>query len=216
MRLGSIAVGVAVLVLFARSPRAGEVLIGAQVGAGHMPLSDWEEYSDFGAGYEADPLGQYWEVSATWRFAPRHAARLSVERITTSAVATYEIPSLFTITVDWEFKTWPICLNYEFTLRRSDSDAYTLLGAGGGFYTSEVQGTEVISDPLVYVVGTRSGDGYGFHGYLRQTAPISEQLSLSGMVRGRWADGMAFDDEEGDIPVEFSGFDMAIGLEWKI
>lgn len=215
MRLGSIVVSVAIVAVFATTPHA-DVLIGAQIGAGHMPMSDWEDsWKGLGAGYDSDPLGLYWELSGTWSFADRHAARFSVGRITTSAFVVFDVVSMFTTTINWDFETFPVCLSYEFTLR-SSSSALTLLGAGAGYYISELHGTAVSRGPLVGDHGTRSGDGYGFHGYLRQTAPISERLSLSGMVRGRWVDGMAFDDNDGDVPVEFSGFDMAIGLEWKI
>ncbi len=222
MRLGSILVGTVIVTLAVGTSRA-EVLLGLQAGAGHLRLSELEDFWDeFDVSHDTDDLAFQWEVSGTWRFAPRHAVRLSVERITSStalhAVSAPLATSFFYS--DQNFETIPVCIGYEFTLRRSGHGALTLAGVGGGVYATKIEGdvTTYSEDPLS--AGTdfesRKGNGYGFHGYLRQTAPISERLSMSGMIRGRWADGMAFDDSEGEIPVEFTDIDFAVGLEWKI
>jgi hypothetical protein len=34
------------------------------------------------------------------------------------------------------------------------------------------------------------------------------------MLRGRYADVIAFDSEDDDIALEFSGIDVAAGIEW--
>jgi hypothetical protein len=222
MRLGSILVGAVIVTLAVGTPRS-EILIGAQAGGGYLRLGELEDFWDeAGVNYDSNDQAFQWEIAGTWRFARRHAVRLSVERITTlfavhvAAVGPFGAAFLYS---DLEFETIPVCIGYEFTLRRSEHRALTLAGLGVGYYVSELGGEEVFyeGDPVVAYTrhDARDGDGYGFHGYLRQTAPISDRLSLSGMLRGRWADAMAFDDNEGDIPVDFTGFDVALGLDWE-
>jgi hypothetical protein len=189
-----------------------------------LRLGDLEDFWDeVDINHHTDDLAFQWEISGTWRFAQRHALRLSVERITTSVAvhAAADLgPFASFLYADLEFETIPVCIGYEFALRRSEHGALTLAGLGVGYYVSELGGEEVYyeGDPVVAYSrhDTREGDGYGFHGYLRQTAPISDRLSLSGMLRGRWADAMAFDDADGDIAVDFTDFDFAVGLEWEI
>lgn len=225
MRLGAILVSVGLLVVTASASRA-DFSVGAQLGAGHVALGELEDFWDeFGLNHDSDALALQWEVSATWRFASTHAVRLSVERITMSIAIndTLSFAPPFGLGFYWsdlDFESIPICVTYEFTLRASETRSLTLIGIGAGYYITELEDTSVLYHDDALVAGassaSREGHGYGFHGYLRQTAPISERLSLSGMLRGRWVDGMAFDDSDGDIPVEFTGFDIALGLEWKI
>jgi hypothetical protein len=222
--LKSILLG-AVIVIVAAGASRGDVLIGVQAGAGYLRFGELEDFWDeVGLSHHTDDLAFQWEVSATWRLAARHALRVSVERLTTSVAlhtasdfgAPFGMAFLYS---DQSFDTVPISLGYEFVLRGSERGASTLAGVGVGYYMTELEGEEVTysDDPLL--VGSlhhsREGDGYGFHGYLRQTAPVSNRLSLSGMLRGRWVDAMAFDDD-GDIPVDFTDFDFAVGLEWQI
>lgn len=208
----SILAGVVMVAVLVGVVRSETILLGAQVGAGHLPMNEWEDFAGFT--YQHDRLGLYSEFSVTSRFAQRHALRFSLEWIKTSSSETTSVQGIGDITVEWDFEAIPFSASYEFALRQSASDAFTLLGVGAGYYMSDVTGK--ISGGTNPSTGERSGEGYGFHGYVRQTAPISERLSLSGMLRGRWANGMAFDDNEGDVAVEFTGVDVSIGLEWEI
>lgn len=219
MRLGTILIG-ALFVTLAATPTRADILLGVQAGAGYLRLGDLEDFWDqFGINHNTDDLAFQWEVSGTWRFAPRHAVRLSVERITTS-INLYFLSPFGSLLSEQNLTTVPICASYEFAIATTPSGASTLLGLGGGIYATEIEGNELnyFGDPALdsIVHHSREGTGYGFHGYLRQTAPISERLAISGMLRGRWADGMAFDDSEQDVPVDFTDFDFAVGLEWKI
>jgi len=201
-----------------------DVTAGAQVGAGWLPMNDWEDVFASGGSYDADEAGLYGELFATLQVRPRHALRVSVERIATSAslVSGVEFgagPSTAVVLADWDFSTIPVCVSYEYTLRRSPGGARSIVAGGGGLYFSKVEAdlVEVFNpDPNVSFgeTGVRDGTGYGFHAYFRQTAPVSDRLSLTGMLRGRWADGMAFDDSDGDIAVEFSGVDLSVGVQW--
>ncbi len=218
--------GTAVVVLFCATPSRAEFFIGAQVGAGRLQLHDLEDsWSEFGVGYDDDDLALQWELSATWRFAERHAIRLSVERITTEVILHHTVDfdpptSMGFFWSEQNFETLPVSASYEFAMWCSQGRAATLIGLGGGIYFSEIEGDVVLyhDDPVLAgsFPDSREGKGYGFHLYLRQTAPITDRLFLSGSVRGRWADGMAFDDDARDIPMEIFDFDVVIGLEWEI
>lgn len=201
-------IGVAIVMACASAPRADDAL-GVQVGAGYLPMSDWEDFWEEAVGdYQQDRLGLYTEFSFTSRFTQRHAIRFTFEWITTSASAGDQL--------EWDFETFPVSLSYELTLRGAEPGALTQLGVGGGYYMSSVETREHSTLPNPSLPEARNGDGYGFHGYLRQTALIADHVSLSGMIRGRWADGMAFDDADDDIKVEFTGFDVSMGIEYRI
>ena len=213
--------------LLVRAPDSrAELLVGGQIGAGHLQLGELEDFwNEFSIGHDADDLALHWELSATWRFAERHAVRLSVERITMSIMlhdpAYFDPPfSMGFLLSEKNFETVPVSISYEFVLHQSTRGASTLAGAGAGVYISEIEGNEVFyhEDPLLSSVyhGSRKGEGYGFHAYVRQSAPILDHLSLTGMLRGRWADGMAFDDSERDYAVDFVDFDVAVGVEWNM
>jgi hypothetical protein len=218
LRLRSIVAGTAIVVVLTAPVRA-EVLLGGQVGAGPLRFNQLEDFwNDFNLHHDTNPLALYWELSATWRFAERHAIRLGIERITTSVVL-YTIPPFGVLTTEQNFDAVPVCLSYEFLLLRSEGGSSTSLGLGGGIYRTEIEGIEAYynEDPTFNSIQhhSREGEGYGFHGYVRQTAPITDRLSLSAMIRGRWADGMAFEEDDGSIPVDFTGLDVDLGLEWK-
>jgi hypothetical protein len=211
MRLRTLLIGIGLLATSVASTRAESVL-GAQVGAGYIPMSDWEDFA--GPGYEQDRLGLFTEVWFTSRVSHSSAFRFALEWITTSSWEAVSVGGFSDVVVEWDFQTIPFSVSYEHTLRRAGVGALTLVGAGVGYYMSEVTGK--VSGDINPSSATRDGDGYGIHAYLRQTALIADRLSLSGMIRGRWADGMAFDDNDGDVPVEFSGVDVSLGLEWRI
>ena len=206
MNLRAVLVGVGFVMVCATAPHADDVL-GAQVGAGYLPMSDWEDFWQGAVGnYRQDRLGLYAEASFTSRFTQRHAVRFTFEWITTSASAGEAL--------EWDFETFPVSASYELTLRGAEPGALTLLGVGAGYYMSSVEArNHQTPNPTS---DTRNGDGYGFHGYLRQTALIADHVSLSGMIRGRWADGMALDDNDGDVKIEFTGVDVSMGIEYRI
>ena len=212
IRMRSIFFG-ALLVVLGASPSVADDALGVQVGAGYLPMKDWEDFwvDALGPGYEQDRLGLYTEFSFTSRFTRRHAVRFSFEWITTSASGPAGVGGE---ALKWDFETIPVSASYELTLAGAEPGALTILGMGAGYYMSEVTSKTV--GGINPDVSTRNGDGYGFHGYLRQTALIADHVSLSGMIRGRWADGMALDDADGDIKVEFTGVDVSMGIEYRI
>ncbi len=67
-------------------------------------------------------------------------------------------------------------------------------------------------DPLVPSKLKRTGKGYGVHGALGFKARISSAVFTIWQARYRYSNGMAFTDNEGDIKVEFTGFDFSVGL----
>ena len=215
MDVRALFVGVAFVVVSAGTSLADDAL-GIQAGAGYLPMKDWEDFwGDVAEGnYQHDRLGLYTEVSFTSRLTKHHALRFTFEWITTSAWAAVNLGEVDAHSLEWDFETFPVSASYELTLRGAEPGALTTMGVGAGYYMSEVNARTI--GAINPESSTRRGDGYGFHGYLRQTALIADHLSLSGMIRGRWADGMAFDDIDGDIKVEFTGVDVSMGIEYRI
>lgn len=219
MQLRALSIAAAMVMASVGGVRA-ELLIGAQAGAGPLRFDDLEDFwDDFDLHHDTDPLAFYWEIAGMWRFAERHAARLSVERITTSVTVSLSDP-FGTLRSEQNFTAIPISLSYELALTRSASGAATSLGVGASVYWSEFEGnTEFYAaDPSFDSIdhSSRKGEGYGFHGYVKQVAPITDRLFLSGMIRGRWADAMSFEDEDGSVPVNLSGLDVSLGVEFEI
>lgn len=219
MRLRILSIAAVMVMLSVAGVRA-ELLIGAQAGAGPLGFDDLEDFwDDFDLHHDTDPLAFYWEIAGTWRFAERHAARLAVERITTSVTLFFSDP-FGTLRSEQNFTAIPVSLSYELALTRSASGAATSLGVGASMYWSELEGNSEFyaSDPAFNSVyhSSREGEGYGFHGYVKQVAPITERLFLSGMIRGRWADAMSFEEDDGSVPVNLSGLDVSLGVEWEI
>lgn len=213
--------------LQAGSLEAQKVSIGANAGSGQVPLTDWADF--FGgvqySHYESDRLALYWELFSRLAIADHHIVKLSVERITTSsslaAVSVFSPgPGSATSTTEWDFSTVPVSLTYEFHLLGFDATSTPYLGAGAAVYFSAVETvTRTLYSPddrvdLLPDSATRDGEGYGFHGYVGQRTRITDKLSLSAQIRGRWADGMGFSEDPEDIDVDFTGIDLTVGLEW--
>jgi hypothetical protein len=196
--------------------------VGVQTGYGWVPMSEWKDFWSSVGSYHQDQTALYGEVYGVAQIAPRHGLRLSVERITTRAdlVAEVELvpgPGSVTGLVGWDFRVVPICVSYEYTAWQSSSRASTVFGVGAGYYLSYLD-SRVETIPANSTIGTLSYSddrgGYGFHAYLRQTAPITDSLFASLMLRGRYADLRAFGEEVGEIALKFSGIDVAAGIEW--
>ena len=58
-----------------------------------------------------------------------------------------------------------------------------------------------------------TGEGYGVHADAGFRLALAPQWGLSYGVRYRYSDGTAFTDEEGLIPLEFTGVDFLVRLD---
>ena len=207
------AVGLFLCVLLSASHAEAKMFcVGGSFGAGYLPMTDWQNFgSGLNSHYEADAAGLYGEVYGRVQLADRHSLAVSVERISKSA-ASVTHPSGFR--VEWDFDAVPINVTYEFILRGSGSRTPSFFGLGAGVYHSQVHGATSNDPDFPPSSGQRDGWGYGFHGYLGQRAAVTQSLAVSMRVRGRWADGMYFTDEKEDIDVDFTGVDVALGVEF--
>jgi hypothetical protein len=172
--------------------------------------------------YSEDPFGMCVEAFAAYGLTPRHILRLSVERLAAEPsmhsiiVPTDEngnpIGPTFDAFIEWTISTTPVALTYEFRPTRHDALS-PFVGVGGGYFFSKVEG-RVVSEVLGSGVQTleRRGEGYGVHIDLGIRIPAGEKIAVTCTLRGRYSDGMAFTDEDGAIPVEFTGLSVIIGL----
>jgi hypothetical protein len=186
-------------------------------------MSEWRDLweGELGAWYDADRLALFADVYGKSSHG-RHGLKASAGYIATSAHATLVSapqPGFRTIVVDWDFTGVPLSLEYEFSLREN-SVTTPFFGAGPSVYYSHLRSNLRVpyaSDQILIGPnsGERDGWGYGLSGYVGQRAVITESLLLSAMLRGRWADGMAFTDSDGDVSIHFTGVDLSLGLEWN-
>jgi outer membrane protein W len=113
-------------------------------------------------------------------------------------------------TVKWKFRGIPITFGYEFCPVTSAEGFTPYVGVGTSFFFSKVEGE--VMDPFFPSKGERTGKGYGLHGAIGFQSRISSSISTIWQARYRYSNGMAFTDNEGDVKVEFTGFDFSVGL----
>jgi outer membrane protein W len=199
-------------------------------GAGYLPLKDWEDFatSISSSHFEKDKFGSYLDLRAVYHLTDRHAVALNVESINTSA-SLYHAMALTGPTGDtsgyassvikWDFSAIPVGLSYEFHPMRSDESTSPFLGFGVSYFFSEVEYKSwFLHDGFFGDLGSkgaRDGEGYGVHAYAGVQCQLTEQLLVVSRLRGRYADGMGFTDEEGAVKVEFTGVDFTLGLGWR-
>lgn len=205
----------------------GKVFVGGGVGAGHFPMSEWEDFwSSFSRFYyDSERLSPDFELFAGYRVTDKHALKLSVEWLTVRASLFYA--TIYTSpagsasdVITWDFRTIPVSLSYEFSFKTHVSDASGYLGAGVGYYFTRLEAAlETLHDDVLGPGRTEvvSDDrGYGFHLYVGARSRIHRGIFMYGQLRGRFADGRALTDSEGDISIKFSGVDISLGVEWTI
>lgn len=202
--------------------------VRASYGAGHPTLGEWKDFWEGidDDGYYTQPaFGQYLGAELGWAFADHHAVVFSVEHI---GVEPHFFSSIVLMdgldiigeaswAIEWEISTIPVGLSYEFRPAVDGSCIRPFIGAGGALYMSEVavEVVEVTNTgdwPIPDDDVKREGTGWGLHAWIGAEADLSDDVFLHTRVRARYADGLAFDDEEKDIKVEFTGVDFNLGV----
>ncbi|MBN1886127.1 MAG: outer membrane beta-barrel protein [Candidatus Krumholzibacteriota bacterium] len=219
-----------ILVLAAACPAGAETgfFLRASYGAGHPTLGEWKDFwddVDDDGFYEQPTFGQYLGMEFGWSFSDHHAVVLSVEHIGVepvffSSLVLYDLSDIIgeaSWAISWDISTIPIGLSYEFRPAVDLSCVRPFLGVGGALYLSEVavevhEVTNTGDWPIPSGKNTRDGTGWGLHAWIGAEADLSDAVFLHTRVRGRYADGLAFDDEDGDIKVEFTGVDFNLGI----
>lgn len=200
-------------------------------GAAYPLLRDWGDFGNNVADseYQHHTPDTYFGASFHLALSDRHAIAIGAERIQTSAslfacsiLMNETGDSLGILSVDilnWAFQGIPITLSYEYRRPLSNWCIIPFLGIGLSYFRSQVQADLTYlaqAMPLPDGTGsTRKGEGYGIHATLGLVTQFTKHLQLISQVRYRYADGMAFTDDEGDVKVEFTGFDASLGLGWS-
>ena len=207
-----------------------QITVSVSGGAGYLPLNDWEEFATriSSSHFEKDKFGSYLDLRAVYHLTDKHAVALNVESINTSASLynamaltgpTGDTSGYASFVIKWDFLAIPVGLSYEFYPMRSDESTSPFLGVGASYFFSEVEYKSWFLHPGFFgdlgSEGTRDGEGYGVHAYVGVQSQLTDHLLVVSRVRARYADGMAFTDEKGDIKVEFTGVDFTIGLGWR-
>jgi hypothetical protein len=186
---------------------AQPVSVRLVVGAVDLPLSDWSKFSQ-GIGnsfYSKNNPNPYYALSIHYAIDSHHSVYVGTELVTTSASA-----SDSAIILDWKFQGIPIILGYEYKVLTFNRYFTPVIGAGVSYFISEVKAEEHLSS----FGEKRTGDGYGIHASLGLISKLATSLNMITQARYRYSNGMAFSEARNDIKVEFSGFDVSVGLEY--
>jgi outer membrane protein W len=206
--------------------RLDRISVSVSGGAGHLPLSDWEEFASISSShFEKDKLGTYLDFRVAYHLTNKHALALNVESIRTSATLHFNLVDYTspldpqTAVNDWDFRAIPIGISYEFYPRSVEEKVSPFFGAGASYFFSEVKDKSWFLNEGVFEdlgsEGTRDGEGYGLHAYVGVQSQLTDYLLVVSRVRARYADGMAFTDKKEDVKVEFTGVDFTLGLGWR-
>lgn len=212
------------------SAQLSRISVSVSGGAGYVSLEDWTDFwsSISSSHYQKDNLGTFLESRLVYHFTDRHALALNVENIRAEA-SLYYIMSMWmypggedTLFIaclkEWDFSAVPVGLSYEYYPKGRGEKVSPFLGAGASYFFSRVEtkGSYLQKErfgPTSH--RTRKGEGFGVHLYIGLQSEITEHLFITSRFRGRYSDGMAFTDEEGDVKVEFTGVDFTLGLGWR-
>ncbi|HWR83288.1 MAG TPA: hypothetical protein VN285_08295 [Candidatus Deferrimicrobium sp.] len=193
--------------------------IRATGGVGYLPLNEWTDFARAGAdNYRKERFGAYWDIGIFCSFARRHAVGLTVGGIGITAYDSGSVAPYYSYRTQWDFKTAPVTLVYEFYFSRSNCRFTPFIGAGVSYLITDLEVThKSIGEPygLETSVVTGDGEGYGFQGYLGLRSQITPSFFLVSRMRGQYADGWGFTRKKGDVKIEFTGADIALGLECR-
>ncbi len=202
---------------------SGDFTLAASMGGAYLPMGEWKEFVGGTGHYHTDALGQTWEVALRHQLSRRLLMALSVGGVTTSATLTDIMYLTYDSTafhIAWDFEGHPIGLSVEFYPLGTEAAALASFGLGCSYYFSELDGRlDIIPDmglPETPSGAHREGSGYGVHAYVSAEARISRALVVISRLRVQYADGMAFTQRKGSVPVRFSGVDLSVGLGWRL
>jgi len=182
--------------------------IRGSLGFVYLPLADWTEY--FGQGhdsyYQKNNPNTYYALSLVYALSEHHALSIGTELIRTSASLSNNA-----VVIDWSFQGIPVTLGYEYRFPLFNEHFTPVAGVGVSYFICRAEAT----DHFFHYTLERKGRGYGIHGSLGLLADLTRSLSLLTQARYRYSNGMAFSGNPGDVRVEFTGFDVSVGLAWN-
>jgi hypothetical protein len=207
---------------------AGDATVIASLGGAYLPMGDWKEFAGATGHYHTDAVGRTRELALEYELSDRFGLAVSAGLVTTSATNTEYVffmsgmgehidsTALYSA---WDFKGYPVGVTMEFYPGTSTGPVAACLGLGCSYYFAEVRG-RVYAMPDMGLPGNgpgkpRRGSGYGLHGYVSVRAQLGHGLAVISRLRAQYADGMAFTEPKGSVPVRFSGVDISVGLGWS-
>jgi len=198
-------------------PKSGRISLRGTAGVGYLPLKAWGDFVDDGTSdYRKERFGSYWDVGVVYRITERHSVALIVGGIEISA-SDLRTNSSYSVDTEWDFRTNPISLSYEFRPTKLNRQFSPFIGMGASYLLSEIEYQfEWFGEPYRYDTGggKRNGEGYGIHAYIGLQSQITPHVYFISRLRGRYADGLGFTQKKGDIKVEFTGIDITLGIDW--
>lgn len=184
--------------------------VRGSVGFAYLPLSAWTDFwKEEGSFYQRNNPNAYYALSVYYSLSPVHSVSIGSELLRSSASLTTDFGA-----VEWRFQGIPITVGYEIKLYSFNQSFSAVAGLGASYFlsklTSRVHSTIYPNEEP----GERSGRGYGVHVSAALLSTINESVAMVTQSRYRYSDGMAFTDKSGDVKVEFTDFDLSVGLAW--
>lgn len=199
-------------------------------GATYIPLQDWSAF--FGklqnSRYEQNNPNIYGGIAIQVAFGSSHAFHVGTELTRTTAtlfgvsILKNTIGDTLGIldshVIKWTFQGVPLTFGYEYRFLPVNEHIVPFIGLGASYFNSQVKikYTRLLDwlslpEPTVR---NRIGKGYGAHVSLGVLSQVTRHILVISKIRYRYSDGMAFTDNKGDIKVEFTGFDVSLGIGW--
>jgi len=192
--------------------------IRLNLGAAHYPLPAWTDFIGqlSNSEYKKDIVNPYGSLALYYDLSPKHSLFIGTEYLRTNAYLDAVFDDMVEHHTAWKFTATPLDLGYEFKLNPGRDGLRQLLTVGVSYFRSEVSG-ESYTVPEIFPPEKlkRTGNGYGFFGGIGLEKNYTQSLYTTVNFRARYADGMYFDDDPEDINVEFTSFDVNLGIGWR-
>jgi hypothetical protein len=197
---------------YAKSP----ISIRINAGVINYPLRAWSNFiGDMDSSdYNKDMVNPYASLACYYSLTSRQSIFIGTEYLRTKA-SLYSNCNNVETNITWKFKAIPVNIGYEYKLVNNKTGLCPIVTIGAAYFISELYG-ESYSTPAIFPPerGTRTGNGYGFFGGVGIQKQITESFYSTVNFRVRYSDGMYFTDDKEDIDVEFTSFDLNIGIGW--
>ncbi|UCD94703.1 MAG: outer membrane beta-barrel protein [Candidatus Zixiibacteriota bacterium] len=202
--------------------RSGGFDVSIGGGAGYVPMSDWEDFygsSEYGyCYYQHEIYGTFINIRVTYFVASHHAVSANLENIKTSASRCDFIDAWagpYFMVIDWQFRSIPIGLSYEYYFMNRADNVQPYLGLGVSHCFTKVESSlKDLSGVLIDFGNSEPRTERGYHviAYAGLKSYINKRLFVNTRLQGRYADGGGFTDEKRDIKINFSGVDLTVGV----
>lgn len=128
-------------------PKPGRISLRGTAGVGYVPLKAWGELVDDGWGdYRKERFGSYWDIGVVYGITERHSVVLTVGGIQTSASNRIS-GSSYTSIIEWDFRTTPIGVTYEFRPTSQSRSFFPFVGVGTSYLITEIKAKSTWTGP---------------------------------------------------------------------